>query len=170
MVDRHHPGQVAIRIDDTRLMLPNVCTAVARGPRSGRAPDLPIAGICRLPRDPPRGPCRSGPCPAPWGCFHPRGGYRGGRDTHGVEGGGSRVEGGWDRHLFAPLTRRERTLSLQAVAALAADPQPSGQASNTRKPARGKCTTTSPARGSWRRIAMCWADRATISPATRTLP
>ena len=32
------------------------------------------------------------------------------------------------------------------------------------KPARGKCTTTSPAFGSWRRIAICCGESATISP------
>lgn len=40
----------------------------------------------------------------------------------------------------------------------------------TRNPARGKCTTTSPARSSLRRMAICWADSDTMVPSTGILP
>ena len=43
-------------------------------------------------------------------------------------------------------------------------------ARRTRKPARGKWTTISPTRSSRRRMAMCCAERETISPRTSTLP
>jgi hypothetical protein len=43
-------------------------------------------------------------------------------------------------------------------------------AGSTRKPARGKCTTTSPARGSCLRMAMWCDESATISPLTLILP
>jgi hypothetical protein len=43
------------------------------------------------------------------------------------------------------------------------------QAGPTRKPARGKWTTISPARSSRRRMAICRAESETISPLTAIL-
>ena len=66
----------------------------------------------------------------------------------------------------APNKRPSLELSTAGDAPLAARAQPG----MTRKPARGKCTTMSPTRSSMRRIAMCCADRETISPWTSTFP
>jgi hypothetical protein len=68
------------------------------------------------------------------------------------------------RHLsVCPQSRTRRTGCRGGVA------RPR-QAGMTRNPARGKCTTTSPTRSPWRRMAICWGDSATISPCTGTLP
>jgi hypothetical protein len=75
--------------------------------------------------------------------------------------------------LRAHALRQERR-GLPQHAAFAAVPMPVreavGQADVTTKPARGKCTQTSPTAGSLRRMTISWTPEVTSSPTTGSRP
>lgn len=68
--------------------------------------------------------------------------------------------------------REARRIAGRGRAPPSAEPAgPAGvQAGSTQKPARGKCTTTSPTSGCARRIATSCSDEATSTPAIGSLP